>query len=281
MKTSIERSNDIISLPEDEEATATLVKIVTPNGGVSQYTYKVQYRIRLDRALGDSVKANVVEISLLTQEPQPATSRTFDVSNPQKMVENLLVRTQRAKDVSRTSQQLELMKLRSDFTKVIPNSETGNLATASKQIQNFRALNAGFIQRTTDVPQPVVESQLIDSTEDDSTTDSAALQLISTTVLRNNLQDPAVIAGSRTNSVKTAYQTTGGLVSKTTRAESDLVKSFVLQPKTGSDSSKLASTAYVAGMVTDTTRLSDQQIVTEHLSFDDTLVQSSVFYLQF
>lgn len=214
------RDPGIISLPEVEDATATLTRADSTTYLFDQdsidkamFVYRVNYLVNPSKALKNG--STTVEIIVSSKAPGTDPVRTFDTSNPQALVRNLLLRTQQQKDSIRAAKQTRLLTYKSDFTKFIPNNLVPQLRQSIRKpvLQTKQTVVTKLVSELTteNKLEPVIEinRNLYSQT---SAVDNATLRKVSNELLYESGLDPASIAGSKTNTIVPAKHMLAGTI---------------------------------------------------------------------
>lgn len=292
------RDPGIISLPEQEDATATLTRADSTTYLFDQdsldkamFVYRINYLVNPSKALKNG--STTVEIIVSSKAPGTDPVRTFDTSNPQALVRNLLLRTQQQKDSIRAAKQTRLFTYKSDFTKSIPNNLVPQIRQSIRKpvLQTKQTVVTRLVSdlTTENKLQPVIEVNRNLYSQTSTAIDNTMLRKVSNDLLYESGLDPASIAGSKTNTIIPAKHMLAGTISaknKTATSLSsnttgvDFLMSSLLSTTTVENQLQITGNSY---MTTFETTTNDSWItVSETLSIpQQRLAGLSSFYLIF
>lgn len=299
MLATLTRDQNIISLPEQEDTTATLTRVDSTTYLFEQtaldramFVYRVNYRLNPEKALRNG--STTVEVIVSARAPGSDPVRTFDTTNPEALVRNLLLRSQRQKDSVRSSKQNQLFVYKSDFTKVIPNNLVPQLRQSIRkpvlQVNQQIVTRQVSELRTENKLEPVIEiNRNLYSQTTSVATDNVVLRKAANDILNESNTDPAMIAGARTNTVVPAKHMLAGTIPAKRKSSTslssnssavDVLVDSLLSTTSVENQQQLNGNSY---MTTSVVTSEDSWVsVTETLSIpQQTLTGLSSFYLIF
>lgn len=286
MKVTFKQNNDILSFVEPEDNTATLSQM--PSRIDSPFVYRVEYSIDIAKALQNgstSVDILISPFPVVSSDPASITKS----STTQELLDNLLLRNPLRKDSVRSSAQAAIVVHKSDFTKVIDNSSLKSLkqqfAIAKNDgssrlaiVQGNKVVNVGSLGNT---ELPVFDGQ---NAQQESTV--LSFQSLAKSLLSTGNEDPAQIAGKRTNEIATLNNQVGGLLSNTKFKDAALSKAVrdsligVKQNDARSNTNELSNDSFVGTWTANKPKTKLTSVV-EYVTVDNNLISGSTFYLTF
>lgn len=214
MKATIKRPLNIIQLSSQPDDIARLEKITSD--GV--FIYKIRYLVDPVKA----TNANALKVKIHVSE-KPYIKKivpTFSKQKPRSIINSLLLRASKVKDLARTEKNDYLITIISDISSKIPNDQTRNLSRINLSDSNKVSLGSLIKIRPIAVSQldsdninvPILEMNLNKrSSDSDVFLNNQQLRTLANNLLDISNTDPADLFNSRTNALLPASKAMSGV----------------------------------------------------------------------
>jgi len=219
MRVTIKRQDDIIEAPDN---SATLEEVT--NDGF--FLYKIRYAVDPRKAsINNALK---VKIHISNKPYEKKVIPMFSGQSPETIVDNVLLRPPKIKDLARNSDKY-LLSIISDISSRIPNDRTQQLSFGNGTVSlGFdRIITPMSIESLNDrnVNPPVLEMNLNTwSIIETPTANSQEIQNISNSLLHEQYIDPASVVNDRSNTFVSARDVFSGIKPETSFLQRNVSK---------------------------------------------------------
>lgn len=190
MKVSLKTQTGILGLNAN---FATLTNIDSNN-----YYYQITYSVNPGKALSNG--CSTVRIDISKQPPNKVSNTNITVNQPQSVIQNLLTKSSKSKDLIRTYQTNNIiLSVNSDFTKSIPNDQVSALANTSalvnpvvRTVKQVKLMSVASLSAQNVATMPVLQKSLPTPTLPAPIT-TTQVKTLSTNLIFKSGIDPASI----------------------------------------------------------------------------------------
>lgn len=278
MKIKVERINNIIKLPEE----VAFLESVDSDG--QNFIYKIRYLVNIVNAVKN--KAINVKIKFLKDEQQQKKYNIFTTGKDANLViDNLLNKKAKQKDLVRTKSDLILFQTKSDISKKIPNDKIKTIDTVVlKTVKNsIKKINAS---KGENVTRPVLAKNKA-AFNDGLGINQKIFKEEMKKILLVHKSDPATFLGSKSRTIISTNNSFNGILNKKPKKNKkipennrklDLVKENILSTTNPINTSELSNDEYVS--VTEV-GVNDYVIVDETVKIPIRLFTQPAFIIEF